>query len=166
MYKFFFVLVVLFLSCSDSLKTLSFDCEEYSAVIDEYTFYLADLVVDPSTFVNNRVNVEVADGTNLVFEYFHQDEDCLTVIDDESSSKIRFELDPLTEYIHLVDEELAQVNCIYTRIAQLGVSFEIREGELEARKISDNQWEVDFKTDIDQFNIDKQIRIKEEFSKK
>lgn len=150
MYKYLLLISILLASCTNEFD---FDCEEISPEINEFTFSFGSL--DVSSISDSRLDVQVVEGSNVVFDYIHFDEDCLTTIDDESGSKIQFEIDSSLNSLTLEDEELLSINCIYFRTGAWGnVSFMLTEGKLDAQKISDTEWQVSFNSEVNRFNID------------
>lgn len=161
MQKYIIILSLLVISCSDE-KEFDFNCDDILPEKNVFVFYLGAL--DITAISDPYVSVDVVEGSNIVFDYIHEDEDCLTAVDDEVGLRIQFELAPTTNFINLRDEELQNVNCTLSRTGSWAPgSIMLTEGHLKAQRKSETEWEVSLTTDVDRFGVS-EFSINEKFT--
>lgn len=141
----YFVTVLLATACSRK-NTLP-DCTPEAW---QYTFQKGKtIIIDTLTITSDdtvyqRYAYHIKDGTNLVFEYTHQFEDCREIADDEQTAKIIFEIPAAATMVKWQDSTaFQQAKLFYYRIGAWGTPLEfMQSGELEGRQITGNRWHI------------------------
>ena len=91
-----------------------------------------------------RNDFSIVKGENILFEYNHSGAQCDNIIDDEWGEKLTFIINRATTDFELLNGDLIDIKCFYQ---QYGAwvrlnQYQIKDGSLKGKKISDNQWEI------------------------
>lgn len=143
-------------------------CTKKSKETYSYTFQEnSQLRIEPIFEGSYMKNGTVINGNNLVFSYEYVADDAENIADDEYSEIIRFEIDPaLTEFSYS-DNELDEINAVYSEYCFCHFVDESKntspQGTISGKKISNTQWQISIDVTFytnDQKNISNMFRIK------
>ncbi len=112
------------------------------------------IVVESFDFFENRtIIVETGDdmqfptiqnGENLVFEYgvFTKSSDEL-VVDDETSTRLIFEIGPMLDSFEFTNQELENINCyFFTSNSEFSIMEKVNRGAISGTQISNASWNI------------------------
>ena len=90
---------------------------------------------------------KIEEGSNLVFSYEYMAEDDASIEDDEYAEFIRFEIDPQLSEFNFKDDELLDINAVFSVSCFCSFSDDPEKdvppkGIIRGEKISATQWSV------------------------
>lgn len=97
-------------------------------------------------FISGK-ELHIEEGANLVFSYEYMAEDDASIEDDEYAEFIRFEIDPQLSEFNFKDDELLDINAVFSVSCFCSFSDDPEKdvppkGIIRGEKISATQWSV------------------------
>ena len=89
-------------------------------------------------------NYAIVEGEDIIFQYYHANEDCKSVVDDEFAEVVYFQLpDSITSFSYC-DSALLNIYCIYDVQAFFGMNpyYNVTQGCISGEKIDSDTWKV------------------------
>ena len=128
------IILVCLISCNEDEDTNS-DTGDRS----EYRFFQ-----DSSISIGEFDFALIANGTNLVFEYYFIADDEPNIADDEYSERIIFEIPPNLNEFSFSASELSNANTFFDKYCFCVIegSIPIEVGSISGIKIDDTTWEI------------------------
>lgn len=101
------------------------------------------IIIDSDT-TSQRATLSIENGTNLVFEYDFEAEQCVNIDDDEWGERLIFEIPTGTDDFEYIDSALISVNCYHLEYGAWVSSLPkaITEGSIKGTKLSNNKWKI------------------------
>lgn len=88
-------------------------------------------------------------GENLVFDYGKFSDPSENIADDESSSRLIFEISPTLDSFEFTNQELNDINCyFYGANSEFTSIAEVNQGSIIGNKIDDNSWEIEINVTV------------------
>lgn len=107
---------------------------------------------------------QIKEGSNLVFTYTHQFQDCREIADDEQTDKVVFEIPAAATSITWKDSASFQKGrLLYHQIGAWGTTPTlVKSGTLEGHKISNNRWHI--KASLETSGLNRTVSFDHDFT--
>ncbi len=130
-----------------SCKLLWGDCwgGDLNLAYTDLYFYKDNQLQFSEDTLSGVVMYTVEPGTDLVFEYFHANDECKSVTDDEFAESVLFQIPAGTASFLYCDSDLQQINCIYEVFSFfIGEPYyPVVKGCIQGNQLNEHTWHIE-----------------------